>query len=556
MNVELTRSGCGGPGIARSAIGEQSGFSIVEVLVAIVVFSIAVLGALTLINVANLTALSNDARTGGVNLARQLGEGVKAVPASVSYGKLTTGCAAPGALSNPCALSSDIVTTLMNQPGLAPDASSPPGVWQITRDDIAYTVKIAVCSMDDAADGYGSHGIGGPYCADAPAAGSADADADDYKRATIDVSWANARGANNVRAVVLINSSATNGPSVTCLAQTASSCPSSPLITNPATTSISFTATLSGAASRLEWTVDGAFQGSVSPSGSVATFTWNIGTVGSAGAVVDGSYEVGAIAYDQAENIGTVGTVQVQINRQAPSMPGGFMAGRNTEVSGNGSIGGVDLDWLPVADKDVLYYRVYSRTSAGAVALEYQTGDASETAWADVTVPSNPNNWGNSGCSNPLPPDPNPLWYYVVAVDQNGTSVREGTPTSSVDVNGCNHKPSGVTGLSAVAGAADGSKATLSWTAPSGTGDIDSGDSIAGYRIYRWAGTGTSQVVRDRYDHVVQPFPATCPIASGSLVSWPCWVDNSAGSASQNYCVRSVDTHMQESTCSSKVTYP
>jgi len=543
--------------IRCAVIADDAGFSIVEVLVAILIFAIAVLGALSLINVANLTAHANDARTNGVNVARQVQEGARAVPASVAYAKLTNGCPAPGALSNPCSSSSDIVTALMSQPGLAPDPSSPPGVWQITRDDIKYTIKVAVCSMDDGSDGYGSRSSGGPYCADVPVAGMADSDADDYKRVTIDVSWGNTRGVTNVRAVALLNSSKANGPSVTCLVRTGDTCgtTATPVITSG--TSLNFTATIGGTATSLEWAVDGSYKGTVTPNGATATFTWDIGVAGTAGAVPDGTYEVGATAYDANRNSGTVGTVQIQIDRMEASTPIGFMAGRNTELTGNGNIGGVDLDWLPVADNDVLYYRVYSRSSTGAVALEYQTNDASETAYSDITVPSNPNRWGNQGCTNPPPPNPNPFWYYVVSVQHTPTGVQEGPPTARVDVNGCNHAPNGISGLAVYAAASDGSRATLKWTAPT-TADIDAGDSIIGYRIYRWSGSGASVDPAHRYDFLVSPYPSTCSLASGSTVAAPCFVDNATapGGVAQNYCIRTVDTRMQESACSTKVIYP
>src|SRR3954447_20563999 len=188
---------------ARQRLATEDGFTLVEVLVAILVLAAAVLGALALVNTANLTALSDKARSGGVNLARQIQEGARAAPATLPYGQMLNGCPAPS-LATPCATTSSIVTTLQSQPGLAADAGSPSGVWQITRNGIAYTAKVSVCTMDDPSDGLGAHG--GGFCTDNSTAGSADSDADDYKRVSIEVDWGQTRGANSVRAVALVNS--------------------------------------------------------------------------------------------------------------------------------------------------------------------------------------------------------------------------------------------------------------------------------------------------------------------------------------------------------------
>ena len=436
--------------------------------------------------------------------------------------------------SNPCPLTSAIVTALRSQPGLAADASSPAGVWQITREKVAYQVKAAVCSMDDPTDGYGSHASGGPYCSDSTA-GSADSQADDYKRVTIDVSWNNTRSTQDVRAVALIQSSGVNGPGVTCLRQTGSSCPNAPVITSPSTTSLSFTATIQGSSSTLEWFINGNFQGTATPIGPIATFSWNLGTVGGAGQVYDGTYEISAIAYDANGKAGTVGKVSVVLNRSAPAMPGTFYGGRDIELTGNGTIGGVDIDWLPVADLDILYYRVYSKVGTGTPVLEYQTPGPSVTDWTDLTVAANPNSWGGGGCAGPPADRSSPVYYYVVAVDQNGTTPREGTPTASDDVNGCNHKPKNVGGLN-VTDNGNGT-ATVTWSQPGSPVDPDSGDTIIGYRIYRWPSSVSASVdPTDRYGYVL----GLSTLSFTDLSPQP-------GGVVQSYCVRAVDIQMQES---------
>jgi hypothetical protein len=348
---------------------------------------------------------------------------------------------------------------------------------------------------------------------------------------------------------------------VTCLRQTGSSCPNAPLITNSSTTSLSFTASISGTPVSMDWMVDGTFAGTATPSGGTASFTWNLGTTGAAGAVADGTYEISAVAYDASGNAGNVGTVQVQINRRAPAAPDTFMAGRNIELAGNGTIGGVDLDWLPSADNDILYDRVYSKTgTSGTPVLEYQTPDASQTGWFDLTIAALPNYtspYAWPGNCSPMPADPTPVFYWAVAVDQNGSSVREGTPSAQVDVNACNHKPKTVGGFSKTANP-DGS-VTFDWDVPGSPVDPDAGDSIYGYRIYRWddAGKTESSPPGDRLEYLIPPYVTSCVAGSGTK-PWPCWTDTSPrpGGISLAYCVRAVDTHMQESDkCSGKQSF-
>ena len=438
-----------------------------------------------------------------------------------------------------------MVTGLQAQPGLARDPSSPPGGWTIKRAGIAYSVKVSVCSMDDPTDGYGDHAVGGPYCADVPAAGIADSDADDFKRVIVDVSWTGTRRAGSTRAVTLISSAGLNGPSVTCLRPTGSTCPSAPAITSSAQTSINFTATFKGTATRVDWYVNGSRAGTATLGTGTATFTWTLGTTGSSTAVADGSYEISAIAFDANGMTGTVGSVQVSLNRQAPSIPGGYLAGRDDVIGGNGTIGGVDLDWLPVPDGDVLSYRVYRQAGTSTPTL-LATVDPSQTAYTDLTPAANPTDWYTSptnkkSCSLPLASAPSTLKYWVVAVDQNGASLREGTPTAKIDVNLCNHAPKPLTGLTLTQNP-DGT-ILLDGTVPTSSPDPDSGDTINALRLYRWTGSTLPPNPGARLDY-------------GFATAFTGFTDPSPrpGGVAQKYCVTTVDLYMQESPCSNVVT--
>ncbi len=514
----------------------------VEVLVAILLLVIGVLGALMMIDTANGTTLANKARTSGVNLARQVAEASRAV--DVPYYQLSDGCSAPSSPANPCADSSSIVQALKSQPGITPDANSPAGQWRITPERTAYTVKVSVCAMDDPSDGLGSHSSGGPFCSDAGSTGTTDTGPEDYQRVIVDVSWSGTRGSQDTRAVALIQSDGINGPAVTCLRPTSSPCPASstPLISSAATTTVPFTATISGSATRLVWSVDGAYAGTVTPSGNTATFTWDLGTVGSSSQVFDGTYRISATAYNSNGREGTTGSVQVQLNRRVPAAPGGFVAGRDTLIGGNGLIGGVDIDWLPVPDKDVLYYRVYQRVGSASRTLLVQTADTSATSYTFLTPAANPTAW-TTACANPRQPAASSLNYSVVAVDQNGAATREGTVTSEIDVNACNTAPKNPpTNTLSLTNNADGTL-TLTGSLPQSPTDNDTADQVIAVRIYRWSGAGGPSAPADRLEYL----PVTNSISYTDASPRP-------GGNVQKYCFTNVDKRMQESSCSNVVT--
>ncbi len=526
---------------ARHASG-QGGFSIVEVLVAITLLTVGILGALVMIDSANGTTAANRARTSGVNLAREVTEGSRAIQETVPYAALSTGCATPSSPSNPCAETSAIVAALQSQPGLA---STGTGGWKIVREGTTYTIKVSICSMDDPSDGLGNHSSDGPYCADAGAGGTADSSPDDYKRLIADVSWSGTRSTQSTRSVALLQSNGVNAPAISCLRPTSSPCPdsSAPLVNQSGTTTLPFTATLSGpAANRVVWYVDGAFKGTVTPSGGSAAFTWNLGTVGSGTEVFDGSYEVSAKAFDVNGQAGTSGSVQVQINRRVPAAPGSYAAGRDTLIAGNGSIGGVDVDWLPVPDKDVLYYRIYRKVGTAAATMLAQTTDTGQTSYTDRTPPANPTTW-TAACSNPRQAAASALRYYVVAVDQNGTTPREGTQTASVDVNACNTAPKNPpTNALQLTTNANGTL-TLTGALPASPTDNDSGDKVTAVRVYRWTGTAGPSAPGDRLALV--PF-------TGSSFSFTDAAPHPNGTPLK-YCFTNVDQVMQESICSNVV---
>jgi hypothetical protein len=88
---------------------------------------------------------------------------------------------------------------------------------------------------------------------------------------------------------------------------------------------------------------------------------------------------------------------------------------------------------------------------------------------------------------------------------------------------------------------------TLNWQVPASPADPDPGDSIQAWRIYRWSSGQNAQFPGSRLQLV------GAVDSSGSGVT--SFTDHSPdpGGVTQNYCVTSVDSHLDESACSNGV---
>jgi Tfp pilus assembly protein PilV len=423
----------------RDRLRSERGFTLVEVTVAATLLIVGVLGTLTLLDGANRATARTKAREGAVNLAREAIEAARAVP----YPDLTV---------------SGTVGELQAQPGLA-DASTQTG-WNVVRRGITYTIVPTVCSVDDATDGLGTH-TGLDMCADSTGTGTADINPDDYKRVALDVTWRDGATTWSARQQAVINNPGSAfAPAVKTLVPT----PAGPTITSQAVTNIAFAATTSSRAEDFKWNIDGVVQGSATPVGASRTswtFNWPVPL-----SVVDGSYQLGAEAFDQFGQSGTSRTVTLQLNRFAPATPTSFAGGRNplwNSVTSNFA----EFEWSPSPERDIVGYRVKRMagltTSGGdPVVCETSVEDAEPTI-CRASVPS-------SLLSALIPPT-----YYVVAVaPARGTSGLEESPpaTKTVGAPTPPGPPQGLTGVRT----ADG--IVLSWSAPA---DND----IRYYRVYR-----------------------------------------------------------------------
>jgi hypothetical protein len=408
--------------------------------------------------------------------------------------------------------------------------------------DFTFTATFTACSMDDPADGTGSHTLaptgGGSWCSDVGSSGSADATPDDYKRVSVTVAPASGSGRTSptVQQTVLIYNRPTHGPAVSCLS-VSSTCPGTNQ-TYTSGTQLTFNVTTTTPAASVEWLVNGSRPDSsqlttgevdpYTPSTTTSTFIWKFPSA-------DGTYTISALAFDINGNSGSKSQLQITLNLHQALPPSTVNSGYNHQL------GGVDVEWVPSVDQDVLYYNVYHQVGSGsAVKVCSAVSGLSCTDMTAASPGTEP-----ATCTSPPQSFTTTNKYWVVGVDTNTTTgqPRESTNLSTkIDANLCDHQPSAPTNLT---GSLSGANMTLSWTAPS-PADPDTGDSIEFWRIYRWTGTGPSYP-GGRYDLIGALDGAGHQVAS--------YTDSSAdpGGVAQNYCVTSVDTHMDESPCSSGV---
>lgn len=491
------------------------------------VLVVGVLALFAALNIATDTTRANRERQAENSLARAVIEDTLTLP----YTQLTPQLLA-GAL----------------QPLLTGSTISAQGLVVI-RSIYTFNVSVSnVCSLDDPTDGIGNHtnppASGGQWCPDVGSSGTTDTNPDDEKRLTVVVTPSTGT-LPTVKLSTLIRAGKGNGPAVSCLTTAQGACPgTNQTITNANTASLTFFANTTTSAQSIQWLVNGGPPPSAqiptgatdpyAPSGTSSQFTWTLPQA-------DGTYTITALAQDSLGNTGSRSTLQITLNRHPVIPPANPpIAGYDQLFSGGytSPTGGVDIQWQPSVDQDVLYYDVYRKvgTNSPVLVCSHITGTTcTDTTAPDPGQPANP-------CSNP-PTDyvSQPSNYYVTGWDTYSTGSqagqpREGGASALADADKCDNPPAGPSGLTVTA---SGGSASLNWTAPSPQ-DPDPGDSIMGWRIYRWPSGANVNYQTDRLAYV----------AYGQTVT--SFTDSSAdpGGVVQNYCVTSVDTRLNESPCS------
>ena len=477
---------------------------LIEVMVAIIVLMVGVLGSVTLVDAANKTTSTTRARESATNLARSILEATRSQP----YTSL---------------VQSTVASAVQTEPGLA-DSDAGTAGWQIVRRNITFTVDLTVCSVDDPADGIGNDDS--TFCSTGTPTNPPDSKPADYKRAKVTLSWSDRSGPRQMTESTVI-SGTYRGPSVLTLSSPGGVFTDSSA--NPGFINLDLTA--SAGTDHVNWSLDGNDQGQVFGCGTFCVLQWNLGkATGSApcdpagGGALDGTYIVQATAYDSQGLSDNPRAVTVQLNRCPPMPPTGVEGGETKPQPGDtlkSAFPGVELQWDASPEEDVIGYHVYtSKNSTGP--------------WTPVPPNQGPDP-SIPGCDG-LVKQPNcvdqdtsqNLYYQIRAVDTdpNGAQ-REGAPSAPLLVNPTNGKP-GKPGV-----AVDNSfPYTLAWNG-SKYGSPPPGDYTDFYYIYRDNLNGRA----DRYDSVDND-------GSGAQIQW---TDPDPNGTDHYYWVVAVDNHLAES---------
>jgi|Tabmets5t2r1_1033131.scaffolds.fasta_scaffold03622_3 prepilin-type N-terminal cleavage/methylation domain-containing protein len=507
-------------GMPATGHPSQRGFSLIEVLVAITVLLVGVLGVVALVDGANAITVRTKAREGATNVSRSIIEVGRAVP----YKDLDEDA---------------LLAALGSRPGLA-DAL-PQGGHQIRHRGFTYDLTVQVCSMDDPRDDLGVDDGTVNFCPESVAAtggGTLDRNPDDYRRIAVTLRWK--RGTSSTIETAKQTSIVPNpvgglGPSVIDLDPDLTG--ASPYVVTTGS-SIDFDVTTSAASSTVNWLVAGSVQGQAEAkdaSGKTWEFTWDLDDPTT---FYDCTWVVGAEAFDEDGRSGAPKSVTVVLNRFRPPVPDNFEGGRNANSSILG-VRPVDLEWREGPECDVLGYQVFRSVTGSGV-------------WTQIECRGQDQPEYHTGltCLDETAPDLVPLSYRVRGVDTLASGgLGFGSP-AEIDIdNGTQTRPDPPSGLVACVGGAPGCNeangepasdgvTVLTWTAPPNP-DAD-GDSIYFYRIYRDWGTG-GPTYDDRYAAYVH--------GPGVLA----WADPETPDGPHKYCVTAVDERFGESLCSAEI---
>jgi prepilin-type N-terminal cleavage/methylation domain-containing protein len=512
-------------------MGNERGFTIIEVLAAAMILVIGLLGALAMIDGANRATTATKAREGGNNLQREVVESARSIP----YEDLL-----------PNRVVGEIRESALQDSTLGGDG------WTVVRRGVRYTISVGVCSVDDPNDQsgvrvagrfcstgggqttaqqcaaiLGPSGSGGsnPDCGtdnnrdgevdglvsatqQCPPVGctssSRDLNADDYKRIIVLVRWDRGEGSRfSIQTSTVPNPGFAAGPRVTSLG------PQDQVVDSG--NSLTFGVETSRPPQSVQLLVDGAVQPGGCNGSPLVSIAWNCQWIlADPTRTPDGTYVITAKALDEYGVSGQSLSTTVRLNRRLPPAVEGVVAGENTLHNVT------EITWRASRDGDVEQYTV-ERPLGTPVC----TKKSSQT---DCVL---------QGMLNSA------TTFFVRAWDTDSSGLRQSNLVGQFTAANVNTPPEAVSNL--VATSANGTT-ILSWTAPNQNGgrpDVDF------YRIYRRAaGAASAQPVPDigwRHDTT----------GSGTETTW---VDTDTDGQQWTYWVTAVGLELAESINPPRVT--
>lgn len=423
---------------AHSLVRDERGFTLIEVMVAILILVVGFAGAFAMIDGANARTLDTKQREAATALTREVIEAARSVP----YNQL-----------NPTSM----VTRIQAIPGLADTTPSTPA-WTVDRRNQTYTLTTSVCSVDDDQDGFGDIGTGN-FCGGG--GGTADRNPDDYKRVGVAVSWQRGSVERSIQQAGIVNNEASAvGPSVDFTNQNPGDL-DDPQITVD-TDRITFDVLAEEEAVAIRFAVDGVVKDTAD--GNTTHFTWEINTADEQ--VADGTYVVSVTAFNEEGTPGPTRSRTLRLNRLIPSAPRDVFGGWNPRV-GYASTDMVEIQWARNLEPDVTGYRVYR-----------DAGDA------DVVVCDYLLEADRTECIDEHPPEDGPLEYYVRAFDRDPFTgePRAGDDSDHLFPVRATTQPNQPAVLNA---SVDGDAVVLDWDDAPAASPSYPGSNVIFYRVYR-----------------------------------------------------------------------
>jgi len=554
----------------------ESGFTIIEVMVAALILVIGVLATFTMFDSASALTVDNRAREGATNLARELVDDARSADYDALSGTQTT-------------------PTLQSLPNLTDANLAKPG-WQIVRRGFTYTATATACTFDSNKDGARTVAADdSSFCTNSVHACKAglpvDGNPDDYRRVEISITWARpgrtpvCGGQNQsttatrnavcvLQSGLIANPAGGLGPAIdsTSFVQT----PTNVVETTPANT-VTVTFKTRTAADTIDWGADDAASSGTGTNMDSTFKNWSLTwgcpcPPGVSLPTLDGNYTLSIQAFLLSVP-GDVTPYVVSLNRflpnaptlpTAPTLPAGVDSRQRNAIPQESPNFVVDLNWTSNPERDIAGYAVFQQLGAtpklnGTLA----TLDRVACTTHSSTV---------TNCLDTNPPTSGTATYYVVAFDQpwtkpgntnptalncgsfgnvdtiltgqkvqafdaqfNGaTTPRAGCPSStfSVDISaGLNTNTPPTKPASGAGTIGSNGLPHLTWAAST---DPDAGDSVVFYRVYRDPSTTNPVPYSPRYDRTSSSAPSYDDSAPGA-------------STTHRYFVTAVDKQYQES---------
>lgn len=442
-------------------MSSEAGFTLIETLMAAVILVVGLVGLLGLIDVSVKASASTRAREGATGLGREIIEDARTIP----YAQV---------------IPTSIESQLRAMNGLA-DESSAPG-WQIERRKYTYAVTVSECAIDNPKDGVAKiHGS--TFCEGQQEWKTGEAEdtaPEDLKRITAQVSWTVRGHTSTVKQVSTLTAAGQAiGLTATKLELTspynttvAGSTSTTPVITEAATKTLTFSVSFPEGTTAIDWSLEGAKQEELTPTSKATslTFSWKINESGPKIYVSDGTYQVAAQAVDATGVIGPPISIPVRLIRGVPAAPGEIVGGFNTLYSGGVATEVAELQWKANTERNVIGYRVFGPANELVCPASLETLSTT-TSCIDFKVPTG---------------QPSERTYTVVALYRNAAEeVAQSPPGTTKVTRVASTAPNAPTNLVLINNA-DGS-ITLKWNAPS------SGSTPSFYRIYRGSKDYTSR---------------------------------------------------------------